>query len=78
MLREAVDLLQHLLAGGTLLEGGFRWMCAPLVPLEGFRSMGCTQQPVVACRPNMRQHVQQLQQHCLELDAPVVDPRGVS
>ena len=29
MLREAADLLQPLLAGGTLLEGRFRLVCAP-------------------------------------------------
>ena len=67
MLREAADLLQTLLAGGTLLEGRFRWMCASLVPLGSFRSMGRTERPVFACRPDMPQHMQQLQQHCLEL-----------
>ena len=67
VLREAVDPLQPLLAGGTLLEGRFRWMCASLVPLGGFRNMGRTERPVFACRPDMRQHMQQLQQHCLEL-----------
>ena len=67
MLREAADLLQPLLAGGTLLEGHFRWMCACLVPLGGFRSMGRTERPVFACRPDMRQLMQQLQQHWLEL-----------
>ena len=40
MLREAVNLLQPLLAGGTLLEGDFRWICASFVPLRGFRSRG--------------------------------------
>ena len=67
VLWEAADLLQPLLAGGTLLEGRFRWMCASLVPLGGFRSMGHTERPVFACQPHMRQHMQQLQQHCLEL-----------
>ena len=60
MLREAVNLLQPLLTGGTLLEGNFRWMCASLVPLGGFRSMGRTERPVFACRPAMQQHMQQL------------------
>ena len=60
MLREAVDLLQPLLAGGTLLEGDFRWMCASLVPLGGFRSMERTEWPVFACRPDMRHHMEQL------------------
>ena len=36
VLREAVNLLQPLLAGRTLLEGNFRWMCASLVPLGAF------------------------------------------
>ena len=67
MLREAADLLQPLLAGGAQLEGHFRWMYASLVPLGGFCSMGRTVQPVLACQPDMRQHMQQLQQHCLEL-----------
>ena len=67
VLRDAADLLQPLLAGGTLLEGRFRWMCASLVPMGGFRSMGRTERPVFACRPGMRLHMQQLQQHCLEL-----------
>ena len=67
VLREAADLLQPLLAGGTLLEGCFRWMCASLVPLGGFHSLGCTERPVFACRPDMRQHMQEVQQHCLEL-----------
>ena len=57
MLREVVNLLQPLLVGGILLEGDFRWICASLVPLEGFRSMGCTEQPVFVCRLDMRQHV---------------------
>ena len=39
MLREAVNLLQPLLAGKTLLEGNFRWMCASLMPLGGCRSV---------------------------------------
>ena len=67
MLREAADLLQPLPAGRTPLEGHFRWMCAFLVPLGGFHSMGRTERPVFACRPDMRQHMQQLEQHCLEL-----------
>ena len=67
MLREVVDLLQPLLGGGTLLEGDFRWLCASLVALGGFRSMGRMERPVFARRPDMRQHMQQLQQHCLEL-----------
>ena len=67
VLREAVNVLQPLLAGGTLLEGNFRWMCASMVPLGDFRSMGRVERPVFACRPAMRQHMQQLQQHCLEL-----------
>ena len=67
VLREAVDLLQPLLAGGTVLEGDFRWMWASLVPLGGFRSMGRTERPVFACRLDMPRHMQQLQQHCLEL-----------
>ena len=32
VLREAADLLQPVLADGTLLEGDFRWICATLVP----------------------------------------------
>ena len=49
------------------LEGDFRWMPASVVPLGGFHSMGRTKRPVFVCQPNMRQHMQQLQQHCLEL-----------
>ena len=49
-------------AGGTL-SVDVRLFGAP----GGFRSMGCTEQPVFACRPDTRQHMQQLQQHCLEL-----------
>ena len=60
VLREAVDLLQPLLAGATLLEESFRWMCASLVPMAGFRSMGRTERPVFSCRPCMRQHMQHL------------------
>ena len=67
VLREAADLLQPLLADGTVLEGSPRWMFATLVPLGGFRSMGRTERPVFACRPDMQQHMQQLQQHWLEL-----------
>ena len=67
MLREAIDLLQHVLDGGTLLEGDFRWMCASPMSLGGFRSMRRTERAVFACRPNMRTHMHQLQQHCLEL-----------
>ena len=67
MLREAVDLLGPLLAGGTLLKGSFRRMCASVVQLGGFRCMGRTERPMFACRLDMRQHMQQLQQHCLEL-----------
>ena len=40
VLWEAVDLLRPLLAGGTILEGNFGWICPSLVPLGGFRSMG--------------------------------------
>ena len=40
MLWEAVDLLQPLLAVGTLLEGDFRWMCAFLLPLGAFAAWG--------------------------------------
>ena len=78
MLREAVDVLQPLLAGGTLLEGNFRWMCASLVPLGGFRNMGRTERPLFACRPDMRQHMQQLQQHCLELWTGWLSTSGAS
>ena len=49
-----------LLPGGTLLQGDFRWMCAYVVPLGGFCSMGRTERPVFACRPDMWQHVQHL------------------
>ena len=42
-------------------------MCTSLVPLGGFRSKGRTERPVFACQPNMRQHMHELQQHCLEL-----------
>ena len=66
-MQEAADLLQPLIASGALLEGRFQWMCASLVPPWGFRSMGRKERPVFACRPDMRQHMQQLQQHCLEL-----------
>ena len=54
MLREAADLLQPVLAGGTLLEGNFRWICAALVPLGGFGGMGRTEWPVFACQLDMR------------------------
>ena len=67
MLREAVHLLQPMLGGGALLEGSFRLVCASLVPLGGFRNMGRTEWPVFACRPDLRQHMQQLQLRCLEL-----------
>ena len=50
VLREAVDLLQPLHTCSTLLEGGFRWICASLVPLGGFRGMGRTERPVFVCR----------------------------
>ena len=53
MLREAVDLL-FLFAGGILLKGKFRWMCASLVTLGGFRSMGRTERLVFVCRLDMR------------------------
>ena len=61
VLQEAANLLQPLLAGVTLLEGNFQCVCASLVPLGGFRSMGRTERPVFACRPAMREHMQQLQ-----------------
>ena len=60
-------MLQPLLAGRTLLEGRFRWMCASLVPLGGFHTIGRTERPMFVCWPDMRPHMQQLQQHCLEL-----------
>ena len=67
MLREAVNLLHPLLASGTVLEGSFRWICTSMVPLKGFHSMGRTELPVFQCLLDMRHHMQQLQQHCLEL-----------
>ena len=67
ILLEAADVLQPLLAGGTLLEGDFWWMCASVVHPRGFRSMGRTERPVLAWWPDMRQHMQQLQHHCLEV-----------
>ena len=71
VLQEAVDLLQPLLAGGTLLEGDFRWMCASL------GSMGRTEQQMFACQSDMQQHMQQLQVALPgALDAPAVDPGG--
>ena len=52
-------------------------MCASVVPLGGFRSMGRTERRVFACRPDMRQHMQQLQLHCLELwTCRLLTPRG--
>ena len=68
MLREAADLLQRLLASCTLLEGDFRWMCASMVPLGAFVAW-CTQGgPCLRAGPTCgRQHMQQLQQHFLEL-----------
>ena len=68
MLREAADLLRlhPMLASGTLWEGDFRWICASLVTLGVFASW-CTERPMFACRPDMRQHVHPLYQHCLEL-----------
>ena len=75
MLREAVDLLQPLLAGGTVLEGDLRWICASLVPLGGFRSMGHIEQPVFACRLDMQQHMQQLQL-LGAVDTLIGDPKG--
>ena len=67
MVRKATDLLLPLLASGTVLEGRFWWLCTFLVPLGGFRRMGSRERPVFSCRPDMRQHMQQLQHHCLEL-----------
>ena len=67
LLHEAINPTQPLLAGGTPMETNFQWVCASLVPLGGFRGMGRTQRPVFTCQLNMRQHVQQLLQHCLEL-----------
>ena len=67
VLREAIDLLQPLLASSTLLEGSFQWVCASVVPLGGFRSIGRTERPVFACCLDMHQHVQQLRPHCVEL-----------
>ena len=58
MLREVVNLLQPLLASGSLLEGHFRLICTCLVPLGGFCSMGRTKQPVCACCVDMREDMQ--------------------
>ena len=58
MLREAVNLLQPLLASGSLLEGDFWWICTCLVPLGAFCSMGRTKQPVCACCLDMREDMQ--------------------
>ena len=40
VLREAVNLLQPLLASGSLLEGDFWWICTCLVPLGGSAAWG--------------------------------------
>ena len=58
VLREAVNLLQPLLASGSLLEGDFWWICTCLVPLGGFCSMGRTKQPVCVCCLDMREDMQ--------------------
>ena len=48
VLHEAINPLQPLFASDTLLEGKFQWVCASIVPLSGFRSLGHTERPVFA------------------------------
>ena len=78
VLREAAELLQPLLAGGTLLEGRVCCMCASPVPVGGFRTMGRTERLVFVCRPNMQKHMQQLQHHCLELRMRLLSTPGAN
>ena len=57
LLQEAVDLLRPLLAGGTLLQANFLGLCTSV---WGFRSMGCTECPMVVGQLNVQQHMPQL------------------
>ena len=75
VLREAVHLLQLLLAGGTLLEGDFRWTYASLVPLEGLSQHGAHRAACV-CMPARHAAARATTSTIMlgALDAPVVDP----
>ena len=68
--------LLPLLVGDTLLKGNFWWVCASLVPLGGFRSMGCSEGLVFVNWLGMRQHMAAAATRPRIVDAPSSDPQG--
>ena len=67
VLKLALDRTQQFLRAAELLGGQLRPLCNALVPLGGYRCMGCTERPVFACRQAMQEHMRRLEVHCRAL-----------
>ena len=75
VLREAVNLLQPLLASGSLLEGDFWWICTCLVPLGGVLQHGAHKAASVCVLPrHAGGHAVAAATLLGALDTPIGDP----